>query len=174
LILADDKASFERQYRMEKNGKVKERMLLVLNVVYHGKLAAQVSREIHRSRSWACRWLKRYDKEGIGGLKDIPKSGRRSELPKEAEYEIKEILREDNNGWTTKQIEELITQESGIKYHPNHIYRVVKKWGLKQKVPRKVHVNTASREEKKEFKKRPARFSWMYSSSNVKRRKSSP
>jgi putative transposase len=27
------------------------------------------------------------------------------------------------------------------------------KWGFKQKVPRKVHVNTASKEEKERFKK---------------------
>jgi len=155
---------------MERDVKVKERMLLVLNVKYHGKIAAQVAeREIHRSRSWACRWLKRYDKEGIEGLKDIPKSGRRPELPKETEYEIREILREDNTGWTTKQIEEVITRESGIKYHPNHIYRIVKKLGLKQKVPRKVHVNTASKEEKEEFKKRPARYLWM--SNDTKRRR---
>lgn len=158
-------------YRVEKDVKVKERMLLVLNVVYYGKVAAKVSREVHRSRGWACMWLKRYDKEGIDGLKDIPKSGRRPELPKETEYEIREILREDNNGWTTKQIEELIIRESGIKYHPNHIYRIVKKLGLKQKVPKKVHINTASAEEKDEFKKRPARYLWI---SSAKKRKSLP
>ncbi|MDN5846913.1 MAG: IS630 family transposase [Candidatus Nitrosocosmicus sp.] len=141
-------------YRAEKDVKIKERMLLVINVVYYDKIAAQVSREIHRSRGWACQWLKRFEKEGIEGLKDIPKSGRKPDLPEEIEYEIREILKEDNSGWTTKQVEELIIRESGIRYHPNHIYRVVKKWGLKQKVPRKVHVNTASKEEKEEFKKK--------------------
>ena len=73
------------------------------------------------------------------------------------------ILKEDNAGWTTKQIEELITRESGIKYQPNHIYRVIKKikkWGLKQKVPRNVHVNTALKEEK-EFKKRQNKYLWI-------------
>ena len=86
-------------------------MLLVLNVVYHGKVAAQVAREIHRSRSWACQWLKRYDKQGMDGLKDIPKSGRRPELSVEIEYKIKTILKESNQGWTTKQIEEIIVPE---------------------------------------------------------------
>jgi hypothetical protein len=32
-------------------------------------------------------------------------------------------------------------QKSGIKYHYTHIYRLIlRKWGFKQKVPRKVHV----------------------------------
>ena len=51
-------------------------MLLVLNVVYQGKISAQVARDLHRSKAWACEWLKRYDKEGINGLKTRPKSGR--------------------------------------------------------------------------------------------------
>jgi transposase len=103
-----NKTSFERSYRIEEDVRVKERMLLVLNVVYYGKVAAQVVKEIHRSRSWACQWLKRYDEQDIDGLKDIPKSGRRPELPVEIEYKIKTILKESNQGWTTKQIEQLI------------------------------------------------------------------
>ena len=97
----------------------------------------------------------------IEGLKDKPKSGRHPELSAEIEYRIRTLLRESNQGWTTKQIEELIIKESGIKYHYTHIYRIVRKWGFKQKVPRKVHVNTASKEEKEDFKKRPARYLWI-------------
>ena len=43
--------TFEKIYRSEQDVKVKERMLLVLNVVYHGRVASQVAREIHRSRA---------------------------------------------------------------------------------------------------------------------------
>ena len=78
-----------------------------------------------------------FDKEGIDGLKDRAKCGRHPELPDKTSYKIKTILRESNQGWTTKQIEGLIIQESGIKYHYTHIYRIVRKWGFKQKVPRK-------------------------------------
>ena len=105
------KTSFERLYQIEKDVKVKERMLLVLNTVYHGKVAAQVSKDIHRSRSWACQWLKRYDNEGISGLKDRPKSGRPG-LSVEIEHKIKTILKESNSGWTTKQVKELIIQNT--------------------------------------------------------------
>ena len=167
MILVN-KISFERFYRIEKDVKVKERMLLVLNVVYHGRIAAQVAKDLHRSRSWACQWLKRYDRQGLDGLKDIPKSGRPTELPEEIENEIKTILTDSNQGWTTKQVEELITKESGIRYHSNHIYRILRRWGLKQKVPRKVHINTASAEEKDEFKKRSNKYLWTL---NTKRRK---
>ena len=68
--------SFEKLYRYEQDVKTKERMLLVLNVEYRGKVSAQVARDLHRSKSWASGWLKRYDKEGIEGLKTRPKCGR--------------------------------------------------------------------------------------------------
>src|SRR3954453_3604458 len=125
LTLAN-RESFENSYRDEQDAKTKERILLVLNVVYQGKIsAAQVARDLHRSKAWACEWLKRYSKEDIEGLKDRTKSGRPPKLSKETSYQIKQELKQSNNqGWTTtKQVEELITKKSRIKYHYTHIYR---------------------------------------------------
>jgi len=65
---------FEKFYRSEQDVKTKERMLLVLNVVYQGMVPANVARDLHRSKAWASNWLKRYD-EGTEGLKTRPKSG---------------------------------------------------------------------------------------------------
>ena len=59
---------------------------------------------MHRSNNpWASDWLKRYDKEGIEGLKDRTKSGRPPELSEETRYQIKQEFKEINKGWTTKQ-----------------------------------------------------------------------
>ena len=113
---------------------------------------------MQRSNPWASDWLKRYDKEGIEGLKDRTKSVRSPEMSKEISFSIKKELKESNQGWTTKQVEELIIKKSGIKYHYTHIYRILRKWGFKQKVPIKVHVNTVSLEEKDDFKKRSHRY----------------
>ena len=155
------KTSFERIYRSEHDAKTRERMLLVLNVAYHGMVAAHVARGLHRCKAWASNWLKRYDEEGIEGLKDRTRSGRHSQMSEQTEHRIKTMLRESNQGWTTKQVEGMIIQESGVRYHHNYIYRILRRWGFKQKVPRKVHVNTASAEEKNDFKKRPVRYLWV-------------
>ncbi|MDQ6723303.1 MAG: helix-turn-helix domain-containing protein [Thermoproteota archaeon] len=116
------KTSFEMIYRDEEDVNTKERMLLVLNVVYHGILSAHVARDLHRNRTWACVWLKRYEKEGLEGLKNKPRTGRPSELPEEAICNIKTALKESNQGWTTKQVEAMIIEKSGIKYHHTHPY----------------------------------------------------
>jgi putative transposase len=168
------KTSFENIYRDEEDVNTKERMLLVLNVVYQGKISAHVARDLHRNRTWACVWLKRYAEEGLEGLKNKPRSGRPSELSEEDIYSIKTTLKESNQGWTTKQVEAMIIEKSGIKYHYTHIYRILRKWGFRQKVPRKVHINTASLEEKDDFKKRQNRYLWMYSSSSSSRKMDFP
>ena len=126
---------------------------------------------MNRSNPWASDWLKRYDKEGVEGLKDRPKIGRSPELSEGIGYQIRKELKESSQGWTTKQVEELIVERSGIKYHYTHIYRILRKWGFKQKVPRKVHVNTATKEEKDDFKKRPSRYLWISGSNKKKEKK---
>ena len=150
------KTRFEKLYRFQNDANVKERMLLVLNVVYEKQIPAQVARDLHRSRTWASDWLKRYREEGIEGLKNRTKSGRPPDLSEDTIYEIIKELSSSKQGWTTKQVEDLIVRKSGTRYHYTHIYRLMHKWGFKQKVPRrKVHVNTASKEEKENFKKQP-------------------
>jgi len=160
------KTRFEKLYRFQNDANVKERMLLVLNVVYEKQIPAQVARDLHRSRTWASDWLKRYREEGIEGLKNRTKSGRPPDIPEETVYEIKNELASSKQGWTTKQVEDLIVRKSGTRYHYTHIYRLMHKLGFKQKVPRKVHVNTASNEEKERFKKQPERY-WILSTKDL-------
>ena len=86
-----------------------------------------VVKDIQRSNLWASDGLKRYDKEGIDGLKNRQNSCRPTELSEEISYQIKKELSISNQGWTTKQVEELIIKKSGIKYHYTHIYRILRK-----------------------------------------------
>jgi putative transposase len=145
-------------YKRESNTKVKERLLLILRVEGDEQLSAHVVKAIHRSKPWASYWLDRYNKEGIDGLKDRSKSGRPPEIPNELAVRIRKELLESKQGWTTKQVSDIIFRKGGVRYHYTHIYRILHKWGFKQKIPRKVHVNTASREEKEDFKKGPGKY----------------
>ncbi len=163
------KSKLVNLYKKENDPKVKERLLLIIRVREDGQVPFRVVKEIHRSNPWASDWLKRYDEEGMDGLKDRTKSGRPSDMPEEIVYQIKKELYNSKQGWTTKQAEELIVKKSGIKYHYTHIYRVLRKWGFKQKVPRKIHVNIASQEEKEIFKKRLPRYLWINNNSKKKK-----
>ena len=100
-----------RLYKKEVNLKLKERMLLVIKVEHDSIIPAYAADELHRSRPWGLYWLKRYVEEGIEGLKNRPKSGRHPDIPREVIYEIKNELASRKEGWTTKQVEDLIVRK---------------------------------------------------------------
>ena len=66
---------------------------------------------------------------------------------------IKQELSDSRIGWDFRQVMSLIQKRDGVKYHKVHIRRLLHKWGFKSKVPQKRFVRTASRKEKKGFKK---------------------
>ena len=74
---------------------------------------------------------------------------------KRSSYQIKKELKESSyGGWITKQIDELIVKKSGIKYHYTHTYTVSFENEFKQKIPRKVHVNTCIHRGKRGIQKK--------------------
>jgi transposase len=60
-------------------------------------------KEFHRSRWWAYKWLKRFDKEGLNGLKDRVRTGRPPEVSKETSTRIRRELSENQSGWMAKE-----------------------------------------------------------------------
>ena len=54
-------------------------------------------------------------------------------------------------------------------YPPTYLQTHAQVGGFKQKVPRKVHVNTASKEEKERFKKEQERYYWILSKKKKKK-----
>ncbi|MDQ6723639.1 MAG: helix-turn-helix domain-containing protein [Thermoproteota archaeon] len=75
-------------FKKENDPEVKERLLLIIRERKDGQIPYRVVKEMYRSNPWASDWLKRYDKEGIEGLKDRTKSGRQPELSEEISYQI--------------------------------------------------------------------------------------
>ena len=58
------------------------------------------------------------------------------------------------DGLPDKQMISIANESGRIHYHYTHVYRLLHRWGFKQKVStQKVNVNTASNEKKEEFKK---------------------
>ncbi len=78
-------------YKKEIDSNVKERILLVRRVRIDGQEEASkvAERELYKSRCWAYKWLDRFDKHGLEGLKDHPRSGRPPLIPKKNDVKDK-------------------------------------------------------------------------------------
>jgi len=143
----------DKIYKQESNPDVKERIQLVRRIVQDKQHIEDIAKELHRCRAWAYKWYKRYNYDGLDGLKDKERSGRPPDVPKEIMLKIRKELADSNTGWDFRQVMDLIYKKSGVRYHEVHIYRLLHKWGFKSKVPKKRFVNTASVKEKSKFKK---------------------
>jgi putative transposase len=142
-------------YRSQSDGDVKERILLVRRVMSDGKEVATVCKEeLHRSKAWAYKWLTRFKKQGLDGLKDKPRCGRPLAVPEQTMWKLRRELSENPSGWKAKEVMNMIYERTGIRYHEVHVYRLLHKWEFTPKVPIKRFVNTASDQEKNGFRKR--------------------
>ena len=76
-------ATLSQAYKNERGADVRERILLIRRVRIDKKEAATVAEnELHRSRWWGYKWLKRYDYDDLEGLKNKHRSGRPPEVSK--------------------------------------------------------------------------------------------
>lgn len=132
-------------YKRESNSKVKERLLLILRVEADEQLPAHVVKDMHRTKPWASYWLNRYNKEGIDGLRDKPKSGRIPQISLEVVTRIRKrkINRKQTRMdyyTTSKRSHSKRVRNTIPLYTHTHIYRLLHRWGFKQKVPRKIYM----------------------------------
>ncbi len=145
----------EEAYREERDANVSKRIFLVLKVKYEGVPASHVAREVHRHKSWTTPWLRRFEKDGLEGLKTMERSGRPPKLDHNKFIAVKRKVVKNECGWTVKEVREMIRKEADVAYTERHIYRLMQKWGVRAIVPDKRLLHKASLEERLEFKKGP-------------------
>lgn len=145
--------ALDKTYKNERDARVKERIFIIIRVSSDKQHIESVAKELHRARSWAYKWYKRYSDEGLEGLRDRPRSGRPSFADENMMMEVRKELSDSNTGLDFRQVMDVIQKRTGVRYHEVHIRRLLHKWGFKSKVPQKRFVRRASKKEKNSFKK---------------------
>lgn len=124
-------------YKDEKNVMVKERLFLVKQVLLDKQVASHVARQLGRVRSWAYKWLERFEEYGIDGLQDMQRTGRPPKIPKQKLVTIEQQMAENSSGWSAKQVMNIIYEKSGVKYHEVHVYRLLHHGDIHQRLPKR-------------------------------------
>ena len=101
-----------------------------------GIAQAEVARRVGVHRQSVSRWAQQLEEHGRAGLKKAGRAGRKPLLD---ETDLRKLERALERGpealgystglWTTGRVAELIEQEFGISYHPNHVWRLLKRLG---------------------------------------------
>src|SRR3989337_651369 len=109
-----------------------------------GMSLKEVARRVGASFSAVFRWQQAVVQDGPGALKAKPVPGRPRKLPEGERQRLLDLLLEGalaygfpNELWTLKRIAQVIRNEFGIAYHPNHLGRLLRRAGWSCQVPKR-------------------------------------
>ena len=97
-------SALDKAYNDKRDADVKERILLARRILSDKQHIESVAQELHKSRAWAYKWYKRYNEEGLEGLKDKPRSGRPPLVEHDLMIKIRKELEDSNTGWDFRQV----------------------------------------------------------------------
>jgi len=96
------------------------------------------------NRTAITKWLAWYSAEGADGLRTTPSPGRIPRLSKEQRAEVARVVEEGpiaagftSGVWTGALVGQWITKRFGVRYHPQHIPRLLHQLGFSVQRPRK-------------------------------------
>lgn len=104
---------------------------------WDGKPSLEVAKNIHKSDSFVRKWVHRYNKYGIEGLKDTRHSNRTSYLSDEQKQAVVEALQKsprecgfNKSNWIMPLLKKWISKQWGINYKVSSLYDVVHNLGF--------------------------------------------
>jgi len=112
--------------------------LMALIQIKKGLSSRQLEELYYKSHSRFCAWVKSFNNHGIEGLKNKPKSGRKSLLTIEQKKELSSVLQNNrpedfkfnSATWNGPLIKEFILQRFGIDYKKAQVYNILKTLGF--------------------------------------------
>ena len=113
--------------------------LNMLEFYYKHKNASLTTRRFAVSKSTFYKWRKRFEKEGIEGLFDKPKTPKKKRQPT-TRSKYKDIvieIRKKHPNWSSKKIAKYLEEEEGIKISHSTVNRILNENGLIEKSKKK-------------------------------------
>jgi putative transposase len=129
-------------YRKEKDSRIKERSLILIHSK-EGKTTREIGKIVKKSPTTVAMWIRRFNKFGFNGLKDVPKSGRPKRMNDESFNEIKHDLAKspetfgyDKQFWCPKLLRIHIEKNYNALYTERHSARIMRKFNYTLIKPR--------------------------------------
>ena len=101
-----------------------------------GLSQSQVARELGVHRQSVSRWARELGASGVRGLRKAERSGR---PPKLSPAQLRDLERALKRGpeafgyatglWTAARVRALIEERSGVRYHQDHVWRILRRLG---------------------------------------------
>lgn len=129
---------------------LERRRMKAAKLFSQGQTQAQVSRQLGVSRQSASRWFAAWQKGGARQLRGAGRAGRKPRLTAVQRQQLEQGLRSGPQWlgyttpvWTAARVADLIQRQTGVRYHPDHIYRLLQQlgWSCQRPVGRALERN---------------------------------
>jgi transposase len=155
------------------------RRLRAARLLDKGLTQAEVARRVGVHRQSVNRWAQQLEAKGPSGLKSPGRTGRKPRLAARDLEKLEEALKAGPEAygystllWTTERVALLIKDQCGVRYHPDHVGRLLGRlgWSCQRPIGRARERDEKAIERWKkrrwpEIKKKPARKAAPWSSS---------
>jgi transposase len=115
---------------------LERRRLKAAELFDRGLSQSEVSRRLEVHRQSVSRWYQVWSEEGTRALRKAGRAGRKPRLlPSQLEQlgrglkEGPEVLGYGTALWTTWRVADLIERQTGEKFHPGHVWRILRSLG---------------------------------------------
>lgn len=149
---------------------LEERRFQALVLYRKGISQANIARQLRVSRAAVCQWLRKARKKGKRALERKPRPGRPPKLTVVQQRSLVKLLARgpEQAGyttqlWTAERIRRLVAERFGVRYHVNHVPKLLRQcgWSYQRPAGRAIERDEAAIERwiKKDWpriKKKPA------------------
>ena len=94
-----------------------------------GWYVERIAAYLHRGKETIRRTLKRWKREGLGGLWERSGRGRQAKCSQEDIEYLEACIREDERSYNSVQLAKKLEEERGVKLHPEYLRQRLKKRG---------------------------------------------
>jgi transposase len=118
------------------------RRLIAARLLKEGKGIRETARLVGASPSAVWEWKRRLEEGGEEALKARPRPKRKRRLTEEQQQRLRDLLVQGPRAagfptelWTLKRVAQVIEREFGIRYHPAHVWRILRAMGFSYQKP---------------------------------------
>ena len=121
---------------------LERRRMRAVRLFEQGETQAAVARRVGVSRTTAMQWAQSWEAEGREGLRSAGRAGRKPRLSADQLEDVEAVLLEGpvafgyaTEFWTLPRVAEVIERVTDTRYHPGHVWRLLRKLGWSRQKP---------------------------------------
>jgi transposase len=115
---------------------LERRRMAAARLLRQGFSQSQVARELGVQRQSVSRWARELGESGVRGLRKAGRTGRPAKLSPSQLRGLERALKRGPEAcgyatglWTAGRVRDLIEYRTGVRYHEDHVWRILRKLG---------------------------------------------